>query len=104
MQKIRERQVAEHKAELAEFETYMAVQNTVRHIIVKCVDEEWLEAIKSKRLEFNHRSPLEMIEHLRSLGGDLDHLDVTELHTKLLKPWDHVEAPATMFARGDKYE
>ena len=82
----------------------MAVQNAVRQIIVKCVDEEWLEAIKSERLEFNHCSPLEMIEHLRSLGGDLDHLDVTELNTELLKPWDHVKAPATMFARGDKYE
>ena len=101
---VRERQVAEHKAELVEYETYKAVENAARQIIVRMVDEEWLEAIKSDRLEFMHRSPLEMLEHLRNSGGDLDHMDVTELNTELLKPWDHVEAPATMFARGDKYE
>ena len=31
-------------------------------------------------------------------------MDVTELNTKLLKPWDYVKAPATMFPWGDKYE
>ena len=61
---VRERQVAEHKAELVEYETYKAVENAARQIIVRMVDEEWLEAIKSDRLEFMHRSPLEMLEHL----------------------------------------
>ena len=43
-----------------------------------------------------------MLEHLRHNGGDLDHLDVTELITKLQAPWDGIEAPATFFARGDR--
>ena len=53
---------------------------------------------------FNHRTPKELIEHLSNNGGDLNHMDVTELTGKLQKPWDLIEAPATFFARGDKIE
>ncbi|KAL7476072.1 LOW QUALITY PROTEIN: hypothetical protein ACHAW6_001955 [Cyclotella cf. meneghiniana] len=31
-------------------------------------------------------------------------MDVTQLITELQKPWDMVEMPATLFARGNKYE
>jgi hypothetical protein len=37
---IRERQVAEHKAEQAEFETYLGVENFLRKAIIKVVDPE----------------------------------------------------------------
>jgi hypothetical protein len=53
---------------------------------------------------FNHRTPKEMLEHLRHTGGDLDHLNVTELITKLQAPWDGIKAPATFFARGYRIE
>ncbi|KAL7501791.1 hypothetical protein ACHAXN_000023, partial [Cyclotella atomus] len=53
---------------------------------------------------FNHKTPKELLTHLRTNGGDLDHLDVTELIQQLQKDWDHIEAPATFFARGDKIE
>lgn len=53
---------------------------------------------------FNHHMPKAMLEHLRNNGGDLDHVDVTELITKLQAPWDGIEAPATFFARGDRIE
>ena len=49
-------------------------------------------------------TPLELLEQLRSTGGDLDDLKITELNTKMLEPWDGVEAPVTMFAQADKYE
>ena len=101
---IRERQVAEHKAEQAEFETYQGVKNFLLKAIVKSVDPEWIAELKSDRMGFNHRTPMEILEHLRTHGGDLDHLDVTELIQQLQKEWDHVEAPATLFARGDKIE
>ncbi|KAL7483889.1 hypothetical protein ACHAW6_009529 [Cyclotella cf. meneghiniana] len=91
-------QVAEHKAEMTKFETYMAVENTVRQIIVKCVDEEWLEAIKSDRLEFIHRSPLEMIKHLQNLGGDLDHLDVRDKYERQLAKCEINAQPALRLA------
>jgi hypothetical protein len=31
-------------------------------------------------------------------------MEITDLNTKMLKPWDGVEAPVTMFGRADKYE
>jgi hypothetical protein len=31
-------------------------------------------------------------------------MDVTRLIKELQEPWDMVKAPATLFARGDKYE
>jgi hypothetical protein len=34
----------------------------------------------------------------------LDDIEITDLNTKMLEPWDGVEAPVTMFARADKYE
>ena len=101
---IRERQVAEHKAEQAEFETYQGVKNFLLKAIVKSVDPEWIAELKSDRMGFNHRTPMEILEHLRTHGGDLNHLDVTELIQQLQKEWDHVKAPATLFARGDKIE
>ena len=53
---------------------------------------------------FQHRHPRELIKHLCNTGANLDHLDVMELIQELQKPWDMVEAPATMFARGDRIE
>jgi len=47
---------------------------------------------------------LELLDHLRDAGGDLDDLEITDLNTKMLEPQDGVEAPVTMFARADKYD
>lgn len=83
---VRERQVAEHKAEQAE--TYRGVENFLRKAIVKSVGHEWIAELESEELGFNHRTPKELLDHLRNNGGDLDHLDVTELIQKLHKNWD----------------
>eukprot|EP00956_Cyclotella_meneghiniana_P025570 scaffold53544_cov39-Cyclotella_meneghiniana.AAC.5 len=48
--------------------------------------------------------PLDILTHLESIGGTLDFMDVTELQAELLKPWDQVEAPTTLFGRQDKIE
>jgi hypothetical protein len=48
--------------------------------------------------------PLELLELLRDAGGDLDDLEITDINTKMLEPWDGVESPVMMFARADKYE
>ena len=101
---IRERQLAEHKAECNEYETYLGVENYLRRMIVKAVDHEWLAEIESETMGFNHLSPQALLTHLRSVGGTLDHMDVTELFTNIQKPWDGIEAPAAHFARGDKFE
>ena len=101
---VRERQVAEHKAEIVEYETHHGVQNFLRQAIVKAVDPEWLVAIEDENLGFNHLTPLQMLTHLRGVGGTLDEMDVTELTMNLQKEWDGIETPASHFARGDKFE
>lgn len=101
---IRERQIAEHKAEIVEYETYLGVENWMRRKIVKAVDREWLAEIESETMGFNHLTPMALLTHLRNVGGSLDHMDVTELITNLQKPWDGIETPVAYFARGDKYE
>ena len=40
--KAREKEVAEHNAEVIEFETYMACKAWAHQAIVKAVDEEWI--------------------------------------------------------------
>ncbi len=42
---IRERQIAEHKAECIEYETYLGVENYYRRMIVKLIDHEWLAEV-----------------------------------------------------------
>jgi hypothetical protein len=101
---IRERQIAEHKAECIEYETYLGVENYIRRMIVKSIDQEWLAEVKRETMGFNHLSPKALLTHLCNVGGSLDHMDVTELISNIQKPWDGIEAPVAHFARGDKYE
>ena len=49
-------------------------------------------------------TPLNLITHLEDIEGEVDYMDITELQNELLKPWDQVEAPTTLFEWGDKYE
>ena len=98
------REIAEHKAEYIEFLTTKAIKDFLHKAIVKLVDHEWIAELESKTMGFQHRHPRELIEHLCNTGANLDHLDVMELIKELQKPWDMVEAPATMFATGDHIE
>jgi hypothetical protein len=101
---IRERQLAEHKAEVVEYETYLGVENYLRRMIVKSLDHEWLAKVESETMGFNHLSAKTLMTHLCNVGGSLDHMEVTELISNIQKPWDAIETPAAHFARGDKYE
>jgi hypothetical protein len=102
--KIREREVAEHKASIKEFETYMACEAWARQAIVNAVDEEWISERHDEDISYQAVQPLELLELLRNAGGDLDDMEITDLNTKMLEPWDGVEAPVSMFAKADKYE
>jgi len=101
---IRERQIAEHKAEIVEYETYLRVENYLCRMIVKSLNHKWLAEVESETMGFNHLSPKALLSHLHNVGGSLDHMDVTELILNIQKPWDCIETPAAHFARGDKYE
>ena len=101
---VRERQIAEHKAEIREYEMQLGVTSWARKAIVGAVDEEWISEVRNPHVGFNHLMPIDLLTHLEAVGGELDFMDVTELQAELLKPWDQVEAPTTLFERQDKIE
>ena len=101
---IRERQIAEHKFTVKEFETYLGVKNALRQKIREAGDNEWLEGIHHQSMGFAHLTPKQTLDHLKQGGMLLDYMDVSELTTKLTEPWDGNENPATRFARDDHYE
>ena len=68
------------------------------------VDEEWISEKHDEDIGYQAVEPLELLELLCDAGGDLDDLEITDLNTKMLEPWDGVEAPVTTFAQADKYE
>jgi hypothetical protein len=100
----RERQIADHKLERKEFETYLGVASGLRAKIQEAVDEEWLEGIRHEQLGFTHLTPMQLMDHIYQGGAVLDYMDVEELTKHLMEPWDGTENPATRFARDDKYE
>ena len=77
--KAREKEVAEHKAEIIEFETYMACKAWTRQAIVNAVDEEWISEKHDEDIGYQAVEPLELLELLRDAGGDLDDLEITDL-------------------------
>ncbi len=101
---ILEHQIAEHKAEIAEYETHLGVENFHRRSIVKSLDHEWLAKKESATMGFNHLFAKALMTHLCNIGGSLDHMDLTELISNIQKPWDAIETPVAHFARGDKHE
>jgi len=101
---IRERQIAEHKADIVEYETYLGVENYLCRMIVKSLDHKRLAKVESETMGFNHLSAKALMTHLCNVGGSLDHMDITKLISNIQKPWDAIETPAAHFARGDQYE
>ena len=84
--KTREKEVSEHNAEVIEFETYMACKAWACQAIVKAVDKELISKKNDKDIGYQAVEPLKLLELLRSAGGDLDNLKITELNTKIMEP------------------
>lgn len=80
-----ERPIAEHKAEIKEYETQLGVSSWERKAIVETIDDKWLSEIWNPHVGFNHKSPLDPITHLEDVGGVVDYMDVTELQAELTK-------------------
>jgi hypothetical protein len=68
--KIRVKEVVEHKAEIIEFETYMACEVWACQAIVKVVDKEWVSEKHDKDIGYQAVEPLELLELLRDAGRD----------------------------------
>jgi hypothetical protein len=62
--KTREKEVAEHKAEIKEFETYMACEAWARLAIVSAVDNEWISERHDEDIGYQGVQPLELLELL----------------------------------------
>ncbi|KAL7489968.1 hypothetical protein ACHAW6_015726, partial [Cyclotella cf. meneghiniana] len=101
---VREQQIAEHIAEIREYEQYLGVSSWARKAIIGAVDDKRLFKIQSPHVGFNHVSPAQLLAHLEDIGGEVDYMDVTDLQAVLTMPWDHVKAPTTLFEQGEKNE
>jgi hypothetical protein len=62
--KTRERQVAEHKTEIKEFETYMACKAWAHLAIVSAVDDEWISERHTEDIGYQGVQPLKLLELL----------------------------------------
>jgi len=91
--------IAEHKAEIAQYETHLGVKTFLHRGIVKSLDHEWLAKVKSETMGFNHLSAKAFMTHLRNVGRSLDHMDVTEPISNIKKPWDAIKTPTAHFCK-----
>ena len=91
---VRERQIAERKAEIREYEMQLGVTSWARKAIVGSVDEEWISEIRNPHVGFNHLMPSDLLAHLEAVGGEIDFMDVTELQSELLTvSYTHLTLP-----------
>eukprot|EP00804_Cyclotella_cryptica_P001026 CCRYP_008340-RA/>CCRYP_008340-RA protein AED:0.36 eAED:0.36 QI:0/0/0/1/0/0/2/0/286 len=95
----REKQVAEHKAEINEFETYKACMAWTRQTIVILVDKEWISELKDEDLGYQLADPLNLLNHLRDAGGNLDDMEITDLNTQMLARGIELKLPSQCFHR-----
>ncbi|KAL7480237.1 hypothetical protein ACHAW6_005933 [Cyclotella cf. meneghiniana] len=95
---VRERQIAEHKVLVIEFETYQGVESFLRKKIVASVEPAWLAALRSTTMGFNLSTPKQLIDHLRSVGGDLEASDVRDRIEKQLERAGHAKNPELRLA------
>eukprot|EP00804_Cyclotella_cryptica_P014408 CCRYP_004763-RA/>CCRYP_004763-RA protein AED:0.42 eAED:0.41 QI:0/-1/0/1/-1/1/1/0/247 len=98
------RQLAEHKQLIIEYETYQGCLQATRMKIIQAINPEWLAGLRSERLGFTHRTPIELLNHLRSNGVALDDVDIQELISTMDTAWNPTENPATKFKRDVKIE
>jgi hypothetical protein len=89
------RQLAEHKQLIIEYETYQGCLQATRTKIIQAIDPKWLEGFRSKRLGFTHRTPIELLNHLRSNGATLDDTNIQELISTMDKAWNPTKNPAS---------
>ena len=82
----------------------MGCAQAVCNKIIHAIGPKWLAGIKSKIIGFTHRSPKEMLAHLRTNGAIQDNIDVKDLIGKMDMPWNPNKNPATKFERDDMYE
>lgn len=98
----RDKQVAKHKAKIAEYEVCAGVIIAVKEKMVEAVDEEWLEEIRDEILGFTNVTVTEMFEHLVERGSDVDFIEIQEMKAERDAPWDTNEHIVTYFTKVER--
>jgi hypothetical protein len=100
----RERQFAEHKFLIQEYETCIGVEMGMREIIKRVVPEYHLAGITDKYSDLSHKTIHEILAFLEVEGAEVDDQDVEALSDKLAKPIEMEISPAVYFKQGDEIE
>ena len=100
----REREMAQHKYAVKEYEQCIGMQMGLRDLIVQAVPKEHLTGITDKLLGLSQLSIQEILNHLVVEGADLEDFDVEDLMGKMMESWNINESPAVYFDRQDEYE
>ncbi len=75
----REQREAEHKALIAQFQTWVGVSKGLKDLILQAVDEDFLLELQAKGIAYLNVTPFQMLTHLRNWWGTMDFVNITEL-------------------------
>jgi hypothetical protein len=94
---IRARKEALNKELIREYKIYCRVDQALKDIILKAVDNEYLLEIEEKILSYLNQTPRQMIAHLHNRGGQLDFMDTKKVLSKQDSEWDANKVPQLYF-------
>ena len=63
---MHEGQVAEHKAEMTEFDNCLGVRTALQELMIKADNDKWLEALHDEKLGFMKVKLLQILTHLHA--------------------------------------
>jgi hypothetical protein len=99
---IRARKEALHKKFIRQYEIYCRVDQALKDIILKAVNNDYLLEIEDKILGYLNQTPRQMIAHLRNRGGQLNFTGTKKLLSQWDSKWDAKEVPQVYFNQVQK--
>ncbi len=92
----------EHKELLKQFKTWAGVRGGLKDLILKAVEEIYMEEIKAPTIGFLNVTPKAMLTHLNDCWGGLDFVDISTLIAERDGPWSVAEVPTAFFTCVEK--
>jgi hypothetical protein len=92
----------EHKEEVAQYEILKGVEQALKDIILKAVENDYLTEIVDDTLVFLNQTPRQMIDHLKARGRALAFADTKTLLAERDTEWDLSKKPQVYFNRVKK--
>ena len=84
----RARREAEHTEELAQYKAFKGIEQSLKDMILKAVEHDYLMEIEDATLKFLNQTPRQMLNQLKARGGALDFADMKTLLTERDMEWD----------------